>query len=80
MKLTSDLFLALPYGIGIKQGNTALRRWVNARLDLMKKRDTFNTIIKNNVPARVFAGFSKNILRPGNTSPTRRATETTVCP
>ena len=24
LKLTSDLFLAQPYGIGIKQGNTAL--------------------------------------------------------
>ena len=25
LRLTSDLFLPLPYGIGIKQGNTALR-------------------------------------------------------
>ena len=39
---------------------------MNARLNLMKKRDTFNTILKNNVPARVFAGFQKNILRPNN--------------
>ena len=26
VKLTNDTFLALPYGIGIKQGNTALKR------------------------------------------------------
>ena len=64
LKLTSDRFLALPYGIGMKQGNTALKRWVDSRLEVMRKRDTFNTILKNNVPTRVFAGFQKNILRP----------------
>ncbi len=51
LKLTSDTFLALPYGIGMKQGNTALKRWVDSRLEVMRKRDTFNTILKNNVPA-----------------------------
>ena len=38
-KLTNDTFLALPYGIGIKQGNTALKRWVDSRLELMRKKD-----------------------------------------
>jgi len=80
VKLTSDTFLALPYGIGIKQGNTALRAWVNSRLNVMKKRDTFNTILKNNVPARVFAGFQKNILRPNNTFGYTQGDETSVCP
>jgi len=46
----------------------------------MKKRDTFNTILKNNVPARVFAGFQKNILRPKNNFGYTRTDETTVCP
>ena len=32
----------------------------------MRKRDTFNTILKNNVPSRLFATFQKNILRPNN--------------
>src|SRR5215217_5696630 len=40
-KLTNDLFLALPYGIGIKQGNVALKRWVDSRLEIMRKRDAF---------------------------------------
>src|SRR5215210_8775265 len=44
-KLTSDTFLALPYGIGIKQGNTALTRWVNSRLELMRKKDRFMSIL-----------------------------------
>jgi polar amino acid transport system substrate-binding protein len=80
VKLTSDRFLALPYGIGFKQGNTALKRWVDSRLEVMRRRDTFNTILKNNVPARVFAGFQKNILRPNNTFTYTQGDETTKCP
>ena len=64
LKLTPDLFLALPYGIGMKQGNTAMKRWVDSRLNIMKKRDFFYTILKNNIPPRDLAAFSKNILRP----------------
>ena len=30
VKLTDDRFLALPYGIGIRQGNTALKRWIDS--------------------------------------------------
>jgi polar amino acid transport system substrate-binding protein len=80
LKLTNDTFLALPYGIGIKQGNTALKRWVDSRLEVLRKRDTFNTILKNNVPARVFAGFQKNILRPNNTFTYTQGDATTQCP
>src|SRR5436190_19510321 len=65
-KLTNDTFLALPYGIGIKQGNVALKRWVDSRLEIMRKRDAFMGILKNNVPARFVPGLSKNILRPYN--------------
>jgi polar amino acid transport system substrate-binding protein len=63
-KLTDDLFLQQPYGIGIKQGNVALKRWVDSRLNLMKKRDLFMPILRNTVPPRQVAPFSKNILRP----------------
>ena len=45
-----------PYGIGIKQGNVALKRWVDSRLELMRKKDTFMSILKNNVPARFVTG------------------------
>jgi polar amino acid transport system substrate-binding protein len=79
VKLTSDTFLALPYGIGIKQGNTALKRWIDARLEVMRKRDTFNKILKNNVPARVFATFQRNILRPTNTFGYSQGDLTTQC-
>jgi len=65
-KLTNDQFLELPYGIGFRQGDTAMKRWVDSRLELMRKRDLFVKILKNNVPARVYSSFSKNVLRPKN--------------
>ena len=80
LKLTDDQFLVLPYGIGIKQGNTALKRWVDSRLNVMKRRDTFNTILRNNVPPRVFAGFQKNILRPNQNLGYSQGDVTTQCP
>jgi len=66
-KLTDDSFLEAPFGIGIKQGNTALKAWVDSRLELMRKKDQFMPILRNNVPARFVPSFSKNILRPNNT-------------
>jgi polar amino acid transport system substrate-binding protein len=82
-KLTDDLFLALPYGIGIKQGNVAMKRWVDSRLALMKKKDVFMQILRNNVPARFVPAFSKNILRPNNNftyAPADAPDPATVCP
>jgi polar amino acid transport system substrate-binding protein len=64
LKLTDDLFLPLPYGIGIKQGNDAMKRWVDSRLNIMRERDAFYPIMKASVPARNLAAFAKNILRP----------------
>jgi polar amino acid transport system substrate-binding protein len=81
-KLTEDTFLALPYGIGIKQGNVAMKRWVDSRLNLMKKKDTFMGLLRNNVPARFVNGFSKNILRPNNNfayAPAGAPSADTVC-
>ena len=81
-KLTDDTFLALPYGIGIKQGNTALKRWVDSRLELMRKKDRFLPILRNNVPARFVNGFSRNILRPNVTfgyAPAGSPSADTVC-
>ena len=78
-KLTDDLFLQQPYGIGIKQGNVALKRWVDSRLNLMKKRDLFFPILRNTVPPRQVPPFSKNILRPKQTFTYNTGDITTVC-
>ena len=82
-RLTNDVFLQGPYGIGIRQGNVAMKRWVDSRLDLMRKRDTFMRILRNNVPARFLPAFSRNILRPRNTfgyPPASTPSAETVCP
>jgi polar amino acid transport system substrate-binding protein len=79
LKLTEDLFLAQPYGIGIKQGNVALKRWVDSRLEVMRKRDAFFPILKNTVPPRQVAPFSKNILRPNQRFGYNQGDITTVC-
>jgi polar amino acid transport system substrate-binding protein len=79
-KLTSDLFLPLPYGIGIKQGNTELKAWIDSRLNLMKKRDLFFPILKNTVPPAQVVPFSKNILRPKQGFTYNTADLTTQCP
>ncbi len=79
-KLTSDLFLPLPYGIGIKQGNTELKAWIDSRLNLMKKRDLFFPILKNTVPPAQVEPFSKNILRPKQGFTYNTVDLTTQCP
>jgi polar amino acid transport system substrate-binding protein len=81
--LTEDTFLALPYGIGLREGHVAMKRWVDSRLELMRKRDAFMGILQNNVPARFVSGFSRNILRPNNTfgyAPAGAPSADTVCP
>jgi polar amino acid transport system substrate-binding protein len=83
VKLTRDLFLALPYGIGIRQGNTAMKRWVDSRLELMRKADRFMPILRNTVPSRFVRTFAPNILRPKNTfgyAPASAPAPDTVCP
>jgi polar amino acid transport system substrate-binding protein len=80
LKLTEDTFLVLPYGIGMKQGDVALKRWVDSRLEVMRKRDTFVAILRRNVPPRLFATFSKNILRPDNRFGYTQGDATTQCP
>jgi polar amino acid transport system substrate-binding protein len=82
-KLTDDQFLEGPYGIGIRQGNVELKRWVDARLALMKQKDLFAPIIRNNIAPRFVPTFLKNILRPNNNftyRPANLPSVDTVCP
>ena len=79
LKLTDDLFLPLPYGIGMKQGNTAMKRWVDSRLNLMTQKDAFFPIMKASVPPRNLAAFAKNILRPKQVFYYTRTDLTTKC-
>jgi polar amino acid transport system substrate-binding protein len=67
LRLTGDKFLNVPWGIGIRKGDTATASWVNAALRYMKKRDEFVKILKANAPARLVEGFLDNVPRPKNT-------------
>jgi polar amino acid transport system substrate-binding protein len=67
LKLTGDKFLNVPWGIGIRKGDTAMSRWVNAALRFMKKKDEFVKILRANAPARLVPGFLDNVPRPKNT-------------
>jgi polar amino acid transport system substrate-binding protein len=82
-KMTDDQFLEAPYGIGIRQGNAQLKRWVDARLNLMKRGDKFAPIIRNNIAPRFVPSFLRNVLRPNNNFVYRSASLPsidTVCP
>jgi polar amino acid transport system substrate-binding protein len=80
LKLASPRFLASPYGIGIRQGNRALKRWVDSRLEIMRKKDIFMRILRAHVPAQNVPFFSRSILRPKNRFGYGRVDPTTVCP
>jgi polar amino acid transport system substrate-binding protein len=67
LKLTRDKFLNVPWGIGIRKGDTAMSKWVNAALRYMKKKDEFARILKANAPARLVPDFIDNVPRPKNT-------------
>jgi polar amino acid transport system substrate-binding protein len=67
LKLTRDKFLNVPWGIGIRKGDAAMVRWVNAALRYMKKQDEFVKILRANAPARFVPDFIDNVPRPKNT-------------
>jgi polar amino acid transport system substrate-binding protein len=82
-KMTDDQFLEAPYGIGIAQGNTQLKRWVDSRLAIMKAKDRFAPIIRTNIAPRFVPSFLRNVLRPNNNFAYRPASLPsidTVCP
>jgi polar amino acid transport system substrate-binding protein len=83
LEMTNDIFLEAPYGIGIRQGYTAMKRWVDARLNVMKRRDLFLPILRRHFAPRFVRTFSRNILRPRQDFAYRSASLPsidTVCP
>jgi polar amino acid transport system substrate-binding protein len=67
LKLTNDKFLNIPWGIGIRKGDLAMNKWVNAALKYMKNRDEFAGILHANVPKRFWSSFDDNVPRKGKT-------------
>jgi polar amino acid transport system substrate-binding protein len=63
-RLTSHRFLDVPWGIGIRKGETAMKRWVDAAIRGMKARDMFWGILKRTIPRRFWPGFRRNAPSP----------------
>jgi polar amino acid transport system substrate-binding protein len=64
LKLTTQKFLNLPWGIGIRQGDADMKRWVDAAVRQMTKNDEFAAILRKNVPRRFWKEFLTNVPRP----------------
>lgn len=64
LKMTTHKFLAVPYGIGIRKGEAEMKRWVNAAVLLMKRRDEFWAILRRNSPRQFWRFFLTNVPRP----------------
>jgi polar amino acid transport system substrate-binding protein len=65
LKLTNDKFLNVPWGIGIRKGDKAMNKWVNAALKYMQSRNEFTPILHANVPKKFWASFDDNVPRKG---------------
>jgi len=61
LKLTNDKFLAVPWGIGIRKGDTAMARWVNAAIRYMANRGEFEKILRANAPKKYVGSFLGNV-------------------
>jgi polar amino acid transport system substrate-binding protein len=67
LRMTSHIFLRVPWGIGIRKGEASMKRWVDAALRGMKARNMFWPIMRRTVPRRFYPTFRKNVPSPTNT-------------
>ena len=81
LRMTNHKFLNIPYGIGIRKGETAMKRWVDAAILTMKRRDEFLPILRRNVPRRFWPSFQNQVPRPKTKEAYPRGrTPETECP
>jgi len=74
LKLAANTFLKVPWGIGIRKGETSMKRWVDAAIRGMKARNMFWSILRRTVPRRFYTLFRKSTPSPTNTLKYPRAT------
>ena len=51
LKMSGHRFLNVPWGIGIRKGETAMRRWVNTAINGMAARNMFWPIMRRTIRA-----------------------------
>ena len=66
LRMTTHRFLDVPWGIGIRKGETAMKRWVDAAIRGMKARNMFWPIMRRTIPRRFYTTFRKNVPAPKN--------------
>ena len=64
LRMTNHKFLNVPYGIGIRKGERVMKRWVDAAILQMKRRDEFWAILRRNSPRQFYRFFLTNVPRP----------------
>jgi len=81
LKLAANTFLKVPWGIGIRKGETSMKRWVDAAIRGMKARNMFWPVLRRTVPRRFYTLFRKSTPSPTNTLKYPRAsTPENNCP
>jgi polar amino acid transport system substrate-binding protein len=50
IQLTQDSFLQIPWGIGVRKGESVMLQWVNAAIQLMTRKDEFFPLLRRNIP------------------------------
>ncbi len=64
LTLTSDRFLDIPWGIGLRKNESTLRTWVNAALVQMKAGDEFSKILMGSPASSGLSAFANQVPRP----------------
>lgn len=64
LKLASNVFLKVPWGVGIRKNEPDMKRWVDAAVRGMRNRDMFWAILKRTIPRRFWKGFKVNAPSP----------------
>jgi polar amino acid transport system substrate-binding protein len=64
LKLASNVFLKVPWGVGIRKNEADMKRWVDASVRGMRARDMFWSILKRTIPRRFWKGFKVNAPSP----------------
>jgi polar amino acid transport system substrate-binding protein len=66
LKLSSNVFLKVPWGVGIRKNEPDMKRWVDAAVRGMRARDMFWAILKRTIPRRFWKTFKRDAPSPTN--------------
>ena len=62
--MSSNIFLSVPWSVGIRKNEADMKRWVDAAVRGMRNRDMFWSSLKSTIPRRFWMGFNPNAPTP----------------